>query len=256
MNETEKVFREFSLFTREEILKSLELFIEHEKTSDEMSYTPAVKKNRVRLCEKFYKTVKKAKVPALTELWWFYEYQLNDNGIELELCQASDVTVEDDNIKLMTSTVEQVLISIESEYLTLEKYADMLEVDASTVMQWIRRGKMRFARKNGQQWMIPNTQDKPQRGFDSVQYTIDEGKVISSNEFPLLAASDSISIIQDTKKKGKYICYFRNYKTDFRSHLELTRNEVADLEYTIIESGKAKIGDGIQYVPQFSKADE
>lgn len=101
----EKVFREFSLFSREEILKSLELFIEHEKTSDEVNYTPAVKKNRVRLCEKFYKTVKKAKVPALTELWWFYEYQLNDNGIELELCQASDVTVEDDNIKLMTQVL-------------------------------------------------------------------------------------------------------------------------------------------------------
>ena len=35
----------------------------------------------------------------------------------------------------------------------------------------------------------------------------------------------------------------------FNSKLELTRIEVERLEHTIIESGKARVGGNIQYVP-------
>jgi excisionase family DNA binding protein len=249
MDNTEELFREDYLFTREDILKSLELFVEHERLNEEPAYSSEIVKNRVKLCEKFIAAVKKCKLPALTELWWFYEYQFLGNSMELNLCQADDIEVENDEISGMTSTVEHTLIMVECDYLTVEQYAAMHEVEPVTVRQWIRRGKLRHAKKNGRDWLIPDTEDKPRRGFTSVPYIIENEAHIESDEFPLLSVCESIFIFQDKDNKSKFICYLNNYKTKFRSKLELTRSEVERLEHTIIESGKARVEGSIQYVP-------
>ena len=249
MDVREKLFRENYLFTHEDILKSLELFIEHEKLNEESRYSSKVVKNRVKLCEKFYAAVKKCKLPVLTELWWFYEYQFLGNSIELNLCQADEIEVENDEINGMTSTVEHTLITAKCDYVTVEQYASLLGIEPVTVRQWIRRGKLRHAKKNGRDWLIPNTEDKPQRGFTCVQYIVENEAHIESDEFLLLSVCDSISILQDQNNKSKFICYLNNYKTKFHSELELTRSEVERLEHTIIESGKARVEGNIQYVP-------
>lgn len=249
MDVKEKLFRENHLFTREDILKSLELFIDHEKFNEEPSYSNEIAKNRVQLCEKFIAAVKKCKLPVLSELWWFYEYQFLGNSMELNLCHADEIEVEDDEISSMTSTVEHTLITVECDYLTVEQYAALHDVEPVTVRQWIRRGKLRHAKKNGRDWLIPGTEDRPGRGFTSVQYIVEKDAHIESDEFPLLAACETIFIFQDESNKNKFTCYLNNHKNKFRSELELTRSEVERLEHTIIESGKARVGGSIQYVP-------
>jgi len=253
MDIAEELFREDYLFTREDILNSLELFVEHERINEESTYSGEVVKNRVKLCEKFIAAIKKSKLPVLTELWWFYEYQFLVNSIKLHLCQASDIEVENDEISGMTSTVEHTLITVECNYLTVEQYAAMHEVEPVTVRQWIRRGKLRHAKKNGRDWLIPDTEDKPPRGFTTVQYIVEDEAHIESDEFPLLSACESIIILQDPDNKKKFICYFDNYKNKFKSKFELTRSEVERLEHTIIDSGKARVEGNIQYVPRISR---
>ena len=49
MNNSEELFREDYLFSREDVLKSLELYIEHEKLNEEPGYSNEVVKNRVKL---------------------------------------------------------------------------------------------------------------------------------------------------------------------------------------------------------------
>jgi excisionase family DNA binding protein len=249
MDITEELFREQHLFSREDVLKSLDLFIAHEKANEDPVYPPSVVSNRVKLCEKFYAAVKKCKLPVLTELWWFYEYDFLENRMELILCRASDIEVEGGEISTMTATVEHTLISVECDYLTVEQYASMLGVEPVTVRQWIRRGKLRHAKKTGRDWLIPSTEDKPGRGYTSVLYIVEDNARVDSEEFPLLAVSNRISITQDQDKKSRFICYLNNDKTKFHSELELTRSEVERLEHTIIESGKARLGAHIQYLP-------
>jgi excisionase family DNA binding protein len=249
MDIKEELFRENYLFTREDILQSLELFIEHERLNEKSVYSSEVVKNRIKLCEKFVEAIRKCKLPILTELWWYYEYQFLENSMELNLCQADEIEVENDEISSMTSSVEHTLITVECDYLTVEQYAAMHNVESVTIRQWIRRGKLRHAKKNGRDWLIPDTEDKPRRGFSSVQYIVEDEANIESDEFPLLAVAKSIFIIQDKNNKIKFICYLNNYKTKFKSNIELTRSEVERLEHTIIESGKARVGANIQYVP-------
>jgi len=256
MDEKEELFRENYLFTREDVLKSLELFIEHEKMNEEPRYSNEVVKNRIKLCKKFITAVKKCKLPILTDFWWFYEYQFLGNSMELNLCQADEIEVENGEISGMTSSIEHTLITVECDYLTVEQYATMLGIEPVTVRQWIRRGKLRLAKKNGRDWLIPDTEEKPQLGFTSVQYIVENEDQIESDEFPLLSVCDSIFIIQAQDNKSKFVCYLKNYKTKFNSKLELTRSEVERLEHTIIESGKARVESNIQYVPSIRDTEE
>ncbi|KAF0197383.1 MAG: excisionase family DNA binding domain-containing protein [Bacillota bacterium] len=249
MDIREVLFREHYLFSRDDVLHSLELFIEPEKANEEPGCSVDVLRNRIKLCKKFYAAVKKCKLPVLTELWWYYEYDFLENRMELNLCQASDIEVENGQISTMTSTVEHTLITVECDYLTVEQYAAMLGIEPVTVRQWIRRGKLRHAKKTGRDWLIPNTEDKPGRGYTSVLYIVEDDARIDSDEFPLLAVSNRITIVQDQDKKSRFICYLNNDITKFHSELELTRSEVERLEHTIIESGKARIGGHIQYFP-------
>ena len=64
MDISEELFREHRLFSREDVLRSLGLFIAHEKANEDPVYPPGVVSNRVKLCEKFYAAVKKCKLPA------------------------------------------------------------------------------------------------------------------------------------------------------------------------------------------------
>ncbi|NLV35013.1 MAG: helix-turn-helix domain-containing protein [Clostridiaceae bacterium] len=255
MDIKEQLFREDNLFSHDDVVKSLKLFIEHEKSYKESGYSVEVLKNRVKLCEKFYAAVKKCKLPVLTELWWFYQYEFLENRMELNLCHADEIEIENNEISSMTLINKHTLIKVECDYLTVEQYASMLGVEPVTVRQWIRRGKLRHAKKTGRDWLIPNTEDKPKRGFTSVEYIVGKEQ-IESDEFPLLIASNSITIVQDKKQKSKFFCYLNNYETDFYSELELTRSEVERLEHTIIESGKARIESYVQYVPYIRETDD
>ena len=117
----------------------------------------------------------------------------------------------------------------------------MHEVETITVRQWIRRGKLRHAKKNGRDWLIPDTEEKPRRGYTNVHYIVENEARIQSDEFSLLAECESIVILPDEDNKSKFICYLDNYKTKVKNKLELTRSEVERLEHTNIESGKARV---------------
>jgi hypothetical protein len=129
----------------------------------------------------------------------------------------------------------------------------MVKVNLEKVLDWIQRGKIRSAKKIGDNWLIPEIEDKPKLGFIPADYSFSNNDPIKSDEFPILSVSDSVIIINDENNKKKYRCFFNNNKTNFHSELLLTKSEVERLEYIIIESGKASIGYSIQFAPNFMK---
>ena len=140
-----KLFRDNYLFSREDILKSFEMYIENEKLNEYPKCSPAAHRNRIKLCENFFDTVRKCKLPVLTELWNFYEYRFLVDSITLELCDASEIEIVNDEIGTVTSTLEHTLLNIECEYYTVAQFADIHNVDARVVNNWISRGKLRHA---------------------------------------------------------------------------------------------------------------
>ena len=245
----ERIFRKSHLFSREDVIKSFRMFIDHFRLNEYPKSSPEALLNRLKLCERFLDTLERCRLPVLTELWNFYEYSFLVNRIMLELCDASEIEIENDEISSMISTVEHTLLNVECNYLSVEKFAEMHNVDSSKVNQWIHRGKLRYAKKTGQEWLVPDTEDKPGRRFEEVRYLVMRDEQIISDEFPTLTLAETVYIYQDTDDRKKYIAFFLNYKTDYRCKLELTKIDVERLEYIIIESGKAKIEGDVQYVP-------
>lgn len=252
--EEEKIFRQNYLFSREDIIKSVNMFVEHFRLNEYPKCSPVALDNRLKLCEKFLDTIEKCRLPVLTQLWDFYEYHFLVSSITLELCDASDIEIENDQISTMKVTVEHLLLNIECDFLPIEKFAEMHHINSSTVDQWIRRGKLRYAKKVGQDWLIPNTEDKPGRRFENVEYVVKKDKQINCVEFPTLALAETVYIYQDDDDKKKYYALFNNFKSGYNCKLELTKDDIERLEYIIIESGKVEIEAPIQYVPFIREA--
>jgi hypothetical protein len=249
LNDFEKIFRRDYLFSREDLIKSITQFIENMRLNELPRLSPIALKNQILLCEIFLKAVEKCRLPVLTEPWNFYEYRFRVSNITLELCDGSDFEIENDEIHTMSVSVEHELLNIECDYVTVEKYAEMHSVNLATVEKWIQRGKLRYARKVEQEWLIPNAQDKPGRGFDSVEYLIKQNEVIRNNEFPTLALAQTVYVYQDFDDKKKYWAHFRNFGSGYDCKLELSKDDVERLEFIIIESGKFEIEATVQYVP-------
>lgn len=247
--DVEKIFRRDYLFSREDLIKSITMFIENIQLNTFPKLTPEALNNQIVLCEKFLKTIKESRLPVLTDLWNFYEYRFLVSGITLELCDGSDFEIEDDEIRTMNVSVEHELLNVECDFLSVDKFAELHNVDPKSVDKWIHHGKLRYAKKVGQEWLIPNTQDKPNRCFKSVEYVIKHDEQINNNKFPTLALAETVYIHQDFDDKNKYWARFYNFNSGFDCKLELTKDDVERLEFIIIESGKFEIEATVQYIP-------
>lgn len=150
----------------------------------------------------------------------------------------------------MTLKTDDILIKVECNYVTVEEFSKIQNVPIATVQQWICQGKLRYAKKIGEQWLIPSTEDKPLRKYEPVQYLLDKAEPLHLNEFPFVSLCDSVYIFRDDKK-SKYICSFDKYETKFHNEVILNRQEVEALEYALISSGKANPNDILLYRPLF-----
>ena len=66
---------------------------------------------------------------------------------------------------------------------------------------------------------------------------------------------NSIALFHDAKAK-EYTCRFDNCKTDFHERMDVSKEEIESLEYSIIKSGKFHPGPRGGLVPLLPKAYE
>ena len=247
ITDEEKIFRRDYLFSREDILQSLDLMVDYIENDPETGYTKALIENKLTLYKQFYQRVEKSIFPELTELYWYYSYDYSGTGIDLWLCSGEDIELseEKDYMSTMTGTSEQLLIHVGCDYVSPDEFAAILEVSPATVKQWIRKGILRYAKYIDGNWLIPSTAEKPNRNYGFIQYTIDTDDPPIIEEFPIISACDSITIYKDGKQ---LICDVDNWKIKFHQKMVLTREEVERLEYSLIKSGKATPEIPVQFV--------
>src|SRR5690625_4343364 len=108
----------------------------------------------------------------------------------------------------------------------------MHDVTATTVRQWIRRGKLRTAKKVGRDWLIPSITERPSRGFTNGYYhwlgLPNELKV----KFPFLIEYNSIYIPQNEDEKSLFDCYLKGQHSN--KQITLSNNEREKLEVALI----------------------
>ena len=248
MNSVRNAFRREKLFSVDEIKESFKLYMKHILANEDGDDTSRLIQNKIKLCKQFYKKIEKCHLPELNQEWWFYEYEYTGTGFELWMRSINDIELDENGI-ISTCAVDEefMLFAVECDYLSVDEFASVQGVSPVTVRQWIRRGKLRYAKKLGGEWRIPATSDKPERGFHFVQYFLDETNPPYIEAFPLVQYSQCVTIHQCLDNKAIFKCSFEGKKMD--KDILLSRSEVEELELALISSGKAKPEIPIQWVP-------
>lgn len=206
--------------TKEDILKQLHKKIEkYAKLAKEdhlfpTSYYVLTGALLVMFSDRIKKAVLFEKLP---ELWDYYlEYQYDEFSLNIE--HFADYRVDADG-NFLTSKVDAVykLVSLQPKAMSVDEYADFYDVEQGTVRQWIRRGKIRTAYKEGSEWKIPELSPPPSRGYEPAQYKWFDELENLPEEYDFLAYYVLASFYQDRKDKTKYHVLLVS-KTTFQSN--------------------------------------
>lgn len=138
--------------------------------------------------------------------------------------------------------------------LTVEQFAARSKIEAGTVRQWIRMGKLRSAIKVGGEWRIPEITDPPTRGFSPVKYynnghffSLPKEFGVSLNQHPCV-----IDICKAKEEKG-YVVLF-DYAPAIIPQKLLTDAEREKLELMLI--GNPNITNSASIVGKWPKVNE
>ena len=101
---------------------------------------------------------------------WFYSFEVTNKNAALYIRHVSEIQEDEDGNVVFDIDERFRLINYPVGLLTVEQFASRSKIEAGTVRQWIRRGKLRNAIKVGGEWRIPEITDPPTRGFTPVRY--------------------------------------------------------------------------------------
>lgn len=242
------------LLNKREVIESFEDFMDHHRQLDnEEGYSEGKRKVLLSLCERFLKNLHECTIPTLYRPLCCYEYYVTHDSIKLDLVQYDDVDFDaDGNFEGGTCTTEYTLTEVVCDYLSAEQYAAVYDVTVTTVRQWIRRGKLRTARKAGREWQIPAIADAPKRGFESVTYRWEELPDEICDAFPFLADAKCISLQQDKNDKKVFRGITGWPWDEKRKTIDLSIQQREQLELMLIASEKVDVEemeDGVRYFP-------
>ena len=140
---------------------------------------------------------------------WFYFFSITNRNAALYLKHVGDIKEDEDGKTLLDIDETFRLINYPVKLLSVDEYATLNKTEPVTVRQWIRRGKLRNAIKEGGEWRIPQISDTPSRGYTPVRYSNNGNFLPLPNDFGCVFNQNPsvIDIYQSTEGKG-YIIRF------------------------------------------------
>ena len=238
----DEIFKEYYSQTKEEIMEEFKSHYNYYKENDDSeNQSKEHKEKYLKLCEKFLEELQKLNLPKLTDNWWCYSYLLKSDSIDLVLSFCSELKVEDGEVTEATFSDEYILLSVKCDYMTVSEYAKLYKVTEVTVRQWIRRGKIRSAKKQGRDWLIPDIADKPKRGYEDVTYSWKELNVEIIKQFPFLEGYNNMFIFQNRDDKGIYDVILSNLDNGIRDKIQISNSKREKLELGLISSGMVQV---------------
>lgn len=180
-----------------------------------------------RLLGMFYSQCARATLPEPLPKWWFYSYAITSTGIRLQLnhldwsCCAGFDCVRDERF---------TLVETPATLLTVSEFARQYGIEVVTVRQWIRRGKIRSAIKNGKEWRIPELAElRKNRGYTPCRYNWTSQLTDLPEKFSWLDQFESARFWQDCEKKNQFRVALDARKKDpseFQSWKELEQKRL------------------------------
>ena len=233
-----EVFNDGALLTKKDLLKSIDdLLKEIEKDSKtDTAHSGAYYSRYTDLINRFRAKVDKCVFPEKLEDWWYYTYDVMETGVKLSLEHAGSCDLDDEGFPdFIWVDTSFELLHIKAELLTVEQYAQSYGVTTTTVRQWIRRGKIRTAVKQGNEWRIPELAEVRERGYKNVQYHWDEFLTGFPEEYAFINDYNLVSLWQNDERKDLFDVAFSGKGKEERV-IQMDQKEREKLELLLISN--------------------
>lgn len=239
-----EMFNKEHCFTKEDVQQHFTDFVEFNWKGEENGYTETYSESLLELSDRFKSTLGDCRLPSLTDDWWFYDFRHLNDGIELNLYYCDEIEMDEEGELIGTTSSQKfMLLSVKCDYLTVDEFAVIHNVANTTVRQWIRRGKLRTAKKAGRDWLIPSITERPTRGFKNVSYHWKWLPVMIVEQFSFLEDYKIIYIFQNQNDRTKFDCNL-GYPGEYnRSKLILSREEREKLELALIGNNTIEVDE-------------
>ncbi len=157
---------------------------------------------------KFQHMVENMDFPDLFELDFFYKCLFYDTKFVIHICGNNK-----DRIPLE-------LVIIETPLLSVSDFAKLYNVTEGAVRQWIRRGKITSAIKNGNEWSIPEICDMNPHMKESNEYHWDCDLTDPPDYMDYFDEYDALKISKDNNSDGFILYFYSRYK-EVHDNLEI-----------------------------------
>jgi hypothetical protein len=254
MRSKHTVFAANYITTKQELLHSISEYIVHckEDGNKEEKWSNEKVNTIIQLCEALCEKIEDGNIPKLSN-WWYYNYCFTNYEIVLKMCHCSEVSYDQEGW-IYESTIDEVfpLIKIPCKMLSVPDFAKRFGVRESTVLHWIKKAKIRYIKKHGNNWMISELADKPTRKYHSVVYKWQSPIPQLQTAFDFLENYTHVYIEQNKNVKGSYTVFMGFPGTDNRKIVTLPSIERERLELALLslhEVTVEEIFNSIMYVP-------
>lgn len=251
LTESEKIeyLRKIECTTKEDLLNrvSRKIDIYGQKVAEGGTYPQEYYTLVVMMLTAFYEKIAQAVLfDRLPDYWaYFIDYSYDEFVVNMYHMSSFEVD-EDMAIRKSKTDALYKLIHFKLPSCTVQEYADTYGVEQGTVRQWIRRGKIRTAFKEGTEWKIPYLTPTPSRGYERTQYKWIEGLTGLPEEYQYLNDYVIVTFFQDPANRSMYHALFVSkeafVKNDFSKNLDmmLTAKEREKLELFMIANPQIK----------------
>ncbi len=162
--------------------------------------------------------------------WWAFSFEIASAQITLNLEHYTSVTFgEDDSVEDSDVDATLPLLCIKAEMLTVDEFAARNHVLPVTVRQWIRRGKLRTAQKNGAEGRIPELTEIPVRGYRGARYEWDAKLSSLPEDLSYINEYNSAEFSQDDSDKNLYHIDFSDGERSMRVNCNTKGREQIEL---------------------------
>ena len=195
--------RQERLTTKEELLMWVMNEKIHYKDGGEIggSHSAVFYRAYSDILDRLYKRIEDITLFRRLEDFWYYSIRITSYGAVVSLEYAPDSWLDETGV-LCGLSVQTIQILYEPGILlTVEEYAEMFNTQDVTVRQWIRRGKIRTARKTAKGWLIPKLTERPTRGYIPAVYHFDGQSISLPEEYEFLRGNTDVIISQNEQDK-------------------------------------------------------
>lgn len=207
MSETETLNKRKFINTKEALIEDILYYrgIIEENAKTDARHSAAYYQALYRLYDEFIGKIKDMILFKELEPYWEYSHGISYEGASLHLMHMHSYGVDEHGCEICAPDQEFTLFTLSAKYLTVEEYAKLYGTNVGTVRQWIRRAKIRTARKYGNEWRISELTELPRRGYTTGWYMWDKPLSYLPEEFSFLQDYYSIIIEQDEDKSRFHI---------------------------------------------------